>query len=381
LRINLVGNILNWAFIIGGLLREKGHEARVFVDKFAPESYQPRWEFPELKEKLPDWVQIVDVDLKKAFVFGTREREFIRNLGDCDIIQAFGEAGIWAGLTQKPFVYLSYGADLDLLPFNRRHIKGIVHANLLKEALKKSSAVLYAMPPQKKSVEKLNLVNARFFPRAIPIDTDRYRPFDENTKNALRAKYKADFIFFHPARQEWTCQEANNKGNDRLFKAFAKFVKDSKKKSILIAVEKGRDVAKSKQLVHQLNITENVEWIKPVTKHKLIEILNTVDICFDQFVYGSYGISTLEALSVGVPTFLYLSDDFSDEAVPPVVNVESKDDIYVSLTALMSDKEKLTRVGKDSRDWVLRHHQPDKVIASYIDLYKELLGVQAEVVA
>ena len=137
MRINLVGNILNWAFIIGGLLREKGHEVQVFVDKFAPESYQPRWEFPELKEGLPGWVRIVDVGLKKAFVFGAREREFIRNLGDCDIIQAFGESGIWAGLTQKPFAYLSYGADLDLLPFNRRHIKGIVHASLLKEALKK----------------------------------------------------------------------------------------------------------------------------------------------------------------------------------------------------------------------------------------------------
>ena len=68
MRINLIGNILNLAFIFGRLLQKKGYQVRVFIDRKDPEFYLPHWEFPELKDKLPQWVEVVDVDLKRLFV-------------------------------------------------------------------------------------------------------------------------------------------------------------------------------------------------------------------------------------------------------------------------------------------------------------------------
>jgi len=376
----LIGNILNFAFIFGTFLKKKGHDVRVFIDKKAPELYLPQWEKPHLKDGLPEWSELVDVDLKKMFTPGKRERDFINKLGNCDIIQSFGESAVWASLTARPYIFSSYGADLDILPFNTGNIKSFIFAHILRKAIKKAGIALYSMPPQEKSVLKLNLTNSRFFPYPIPIDVDKYKPYTQEKKSKLRAKYKADFIFFHPARQEWTCSDTNNKGNDKLFRGFARFVKNNKRKSILIAVQKGRDVEKTKKLINELRIQEFVKWINPVDKETLVEILNTVDLCFDNFTYGFYGLAALEALSVGVPTFLYLRYSTLVKTTPPVINVESSEDIYEKITQLVADRGKLDRIGRSSREWVLRNHSGEKVIDRYLNLYKELLNTHTKAV-
>ena len=376
MRINLIGNVLNLAFIFGRFLQKKGHQVRVFVDRNASELYLPHWEFPEFKNKLPEWAEMVDVDLKRLFIRGTKERNFIKKLKQCDIIQAFGESVIWARWTGRPYVFLSYGGDLDILPFDARRIKSFIYAHLLRDALSKAALTLYTMPQQERSIAKLNLTNDRFFPCAVPVDIDRYKPFSQDERKKLRARYDCDFIFFQPARQEWTCHDTNNKGNDKLFRAFARFIKDGQRKAILIVVEKGRDVDKSKELVRQLGIERYVKWIGPVDKRGLVEILNTADICFDDFAYGFYGLVTLEALSAGVPTFLYFNQNIPGEEAPPVVNVLSEDQIYEKMMELTAEKDGLKQIGYNSRQWILKYHHAEKVIDRYLSLYKEILKIR-----
>ena len=372
MRINLIGNILNLAFIFGRLLHKKGHQVRVFIDRKDPEFYQPHWEFPD--EELPQWVELIDVDFKKMF-WGVKERNFIKKLGDCDIIHAFGESVIWAKQTKRPYVFFSYGGDLDILPFKTRGLKNFIFACLLRDALKKADLTLYSMPYQKKSVAKLNLINSRFFPYGVPIDVDRYKPFSRDEKKKLRARYDSDFIFFQPSRQDWTGCYTGNKGNDKSFRAFARFIKSTKRRAILIAVEKGVDVEKSKELISQLGITRYVQWIKPVDKRALVEILNASDLCLDNFSLGFYGFATLEALSVGAPTFLYLDNrEAINQEVPPIVNVFSEDDIYEKMIELTADRNKLVDIGKSSREWILKYYHCEKVIDRYLDLYKEVLN-------
>ena len=381
MRINLVGNVLNLAFIFGRFLHKKGYRVRAFIDRKSPELYQPHWEFPELKDKLPQWAEVVDVDFKKPSVLGIKEINFIKKLRECDIIQSFGESVIWARWTGRPYVFLSYGADLDKLPFNPKNIKGNIFSCLLKDALKKAAFVLYTMPQQKRSVAKLNLNNNMFFPYAIPIDMERYRPLNQNEKKKLRKRYDFDFIFFHPSRQEWTRRDSSvssYKGNDKLYRAFAKFVKNDKRRAILIAVEKGRDVKQSKELINQLKISRFVEWIKPVDKRALLEILNKADLCFDNFAYGFYGFAALEALSVGIPTFLHLDCEVLDQSAPPIINVFSENQIYEKMVELTADRNRLTEIGKSSRDWVMKYYHWEKVIDRYLDLYKKVLNTHSK---
>lgn len=372
MKIHIVGNILNLSFIFGKFLKMKGLDVKVFIDRKLPEYFKPQWEEPQLKQ-FPEWVEMIDVDYKKMF-FGRNEKKYIKLLQDCDIIHAIGEDAIWAHRTKKPYIFLSYGCDLEILPFNKGSVKNMIFSNILRKALKGADRVLYAMPQQDTAVEKLRLSNASFFPYTYPIDFSVYRKFSEDERRKVRSKYNADFIFFHPARQEWTCSDENNKGNNKLFQAFARFTRDSKKKTMLIAVEKGRDLDKSKALTEKLGITNYVKWIKPLHKRAMIDLLNITDICFDNFHYGFYGIAALESLSLGVPTCLYLDTvNAGGCSMPPVINANLTDEIYTNMIELTSNPVRLGELGSSSREWMIRHYRWEDVIDRYIKLYKEVI--------
>ena len=129
-------------------------------------------------------------------------------------------------------------------------------------------------------------------------------------------------------------------------------------------------------MIKQLEIERYVKWIRPVDKPRLIEMLNAADMCFDDFGYGFYGLATLEALSVGTPTFSYLDKELAGREAPPIINVKSSDQIYEGMAGLASDRNKLKEIGKNSREWALEHHRCEKVINRYLDLYEEVLGKQ-----
>ena len=132
-------------------------------------------------------------------------------------------------------------------------------------------------------------------------------------------------------------------------------------------------------LINQLGITRYVQWIKPVDKRALVEILNASDLCLDNFSLGFYGFATLEALSVGAPTFLYLDNrEAINQEAPPIVNVFSEDDIYEKMIEFTADRNKLVDIGKSSREWVLKYHHCEKVIDRYLDLYKEVLNTHSK---
>ena len=111
----------------------------------------------------------------------------------------------------------------------------------------------------------------RIYFSPFAIDPEKYCPFP---MEELRAKYinNNGILLFSPSRQHW-----EEKGNDKMIKAFARFVKifpDSK----LVAVDWSNDAQNSKDLVSSLQISEKVHWIKPVAKKHLIQFYNAADI-------------------------------------------------------------------------------------------------------
>lgn len=375
MRIHFYGNILNWAYQFGKYFRAQGHEVLVFLQRQEPNRvYTPQWEDEYLQAGLPDWVEVVDASRKRLLAPGKTEKEFIKRLGDCDLIQAFGEYALWAWRTGTPYVILSYGGDLEIIPFYRKTIKGVILSILLKKAFQKASFFVYAIPSHKALTRKLALHNVVFNPYAVPIEAEKYAPLPGSERLALRNRYPHEFVFFHGSRQEWTFKDANDKANDRLFKAFARFLKDGCANSLLIAAERGRDIETSKQLVAHLGITSQVMWVKELRKSEVIRMLNSVDAFFDQFSHGYYGVAALEALSCGVPTFVYINRAHTDGIdLPPVVNVCTEEEIFLGMKEF-ADREKGYGLRKASRDWVLQKHQWGQVGNWYLKLYENTLN-------
>jgi glycosyltransferase involved in cell wall biosynthesis len=89
----------------------------------------------------------------------------------------------------------------------------------------------------------------------------KYYPTDMEDLRSKNIANNDGILLFSPSRQHWF-----EKGNDKMIKAFARFVKVFPN-SKLVMVDWSTDAQKSKDLVNSLNISEKVNWIKPVAKN------------------------------------------------------------------------------------------------------------------
>ena len=190
----------------------------------------------------------------------------------------------------------------------------------------------------------------------------------------LRSKYinNNGILLFSPSRQCWF-----EKGNDKMIKAFARFVKifpDSK----LVAVDWSTDAQNSKDLVNSLHISEKVNWIKPVAKKHLIEFYNAADIILDQFILGSWGTTTPEAMSCQKPVLMFYKEEYIKRAFgenPPILNSFSEEDIFSNLVKLAKDPDFRISLGKKSREWIMKTHSPDIVAKKHLEILSQFVYV------
>lgn len=377
MRIKIYGGPLSISYNLAKFLRRANMDVTFYTDK-APldESYTPDWEDEEMKGVSCDWIKKIDINLKNCIVKRKKERRFLAELRDADILHMYGEASIWASLTKIPYVYSTYGYDIDQMPFRRGTLKSLTLAHLLRRSISKSSCVLLAPHERNVIKEKLNLnVRSEYIP--CPIDTDKYKNRDNGLMGELKQKGGYDFIFFSPTRHEWTHPDKkNNKANDKIINAFSRFINSSGKRALLVLVEKGDDLGKSKALVRLRELGNHVMWIKPQKKERLIEFYSASDIVFDQFAVPGFGQTFLEAMSCGVPTFnMYLEgyeELYSEQ--PPYVNVSTEEEMFEKLTALTSRADRLRDIGRRSREWILKYHDWRVAVGRYRSLYEDILG-------
>ena len=366
MRINLYGNVCQNAYALTKWLREAGVDARLFVERNFP--WLPEHEDPELRGRYPPWIHVT-ADLRWRR-YGLFDRDFVARLGDCDLVHTFYYGPIWARKTGRPFVFQTYGGDLNVLPFRTGSLHQRYLAWAQRRGIRDAARVLVANPKspvRQDAIRRLGLTRVALMP--LPIDTDMFA----SKAPEQTAQDKAEWLFFHPARHVWGEGSAawEQKGNDRVFRAFARFLQITGSRARLLAIRHGPNIRASELLVHDLGIAHAVEWMAPVSRRRLVELYQAADIVLDQFVLGAFGGCTLEALSCGRPVFTSLVEDDNQ---PPVVNVTSEEEICEALVKYTSDPRSLCALGRVSRQWILDHHGARRIIHRYIAVYEEILA-------
>jgi len=372
MKIKIYGGPLSISYNLAKFLRRKGIDV-IFYSDSSPldESYRPLWEDGD--DKKGDWIKEVDVKLGNCIIRTSNARSFIKELKTADILHTYGESSIWASMTGVPYIYNSYGYDLDQMPFRTDSVRSRILSHLLRRSIRKAKRVIIS-PHQRDILKRLKInIKTDYIP--CPIDTDKYKKHPTPLRNDLLNTGQFSYIFFSPTRHEWSHSHTSNKGNDRVINAFSKFTGKSVKKALLILVEKGDDLQKSKDLIKQNGIEKYVMWIKPCNKEKLIEFYSASDIVFDQFTLGAFGQVFLESMSCGVPTFIYLEgyEPFYGED-PPCINVSEEKNIFNKLMELTQDPASLKDIGERSRDWILKYHDWRVSVREYDRMYKSILG-------
>jgi glycosyltransferase involved in cell wall biosynthesis len=297
-----------------------------------------------------------------------KKRPFAKTMLRINLIRMIREYDIVE--VHVPYVIFSQFSGIPNVVYDAGWIRHFPYQNgfydkLARRGYSKAKGVIITNPDTFSISDELSYLDQkRIYFSPFAIDPEKYclTPMEE-----LRAKYinNNGILLFSPSRQSWM-----EKGNDKMIKAFARFVKifpDSK----LVAVDWSTDAQKSKELVRSLHISDKVEWIKPVAKKQLIQFYNVADIILDQFILGSWGTSTPEAMSCQKPVLMFYKEEYIKRAFgenPPILNSFTEEDIYSNLVKLAKDPDFRLSIGRKSREWIKKTHSPDIVAKKHLEI-------------
>lgn len=277
-----------------------------------------------------------------------------RQIDGHDVAIGYMIAPIYAMLLGSiPYVSVEIGTMRDL-PFD-----GSAIGKLLALAYRLADHVLITNPDVITQARQLGVERYTFCPH--PLDEDRIPTADSDS--ALRrefcARHRADFLAFAPARQNWKI-----KGNDRIFRAFARLLAQGVRGALLVPAW-GQEVERSRRLVAELGLGERVVWLRPMSEPVLFQHYHACDAVLDQFQLGVFGFVTCKAMASGVPVITSYDEEHHEwcfEEHPPLLRARTEQDIFDALRMLSQDRSRIREIGAASRRWVERYHSKRVIV-------------------
>lgn len=355
MKILHIGNV-GTAYNVVKELRNRGIDADLMVEKEQIYGTLTTINNPlrfdkDLKE-IPRWMKIYDKKKKSSRL------KIIFTMRKYDIIHAYMNLPILAMFSCKPFISHVVGDDLRVNAF-KKNLRGL----LLNLAYRKSRRFVFEWIPHKPFLDKLRLKNVIFLPKPWNA-SNFYREHIIIPKNQV-------LTIFHPLGQDWKW-----KGNDKFLKAFERICKDTNK-IFLYYIEWGKDVKKASRILERPWVKDKVLRIKgPIERKEMLEYMKKSDIVADQFNSGSFTRTGIESLFFGIPLLMNLDETLHDNIFgdhPVTINTKNEDEIYVEIKKLISDKQNLEDIAKESQKWVKKHYEFRKIIDKFIVMYKEIL--------
>jgi hypothetical protein len=423
MKVHLYGNILNNGYNLTRFLRAAGYDAVFFLDDSSNASQDyPWWEDANLRpDNLPEWIRYYRF-APKWLTPGREERRLFADFGQADIALVCGWGPVLAAKARIPFVFYSYGEDLNIADTRfgvtkilrmmlRGHLprglrKYLTIGLLQRRHLKTAEFVAVAMTYQMTHIRTLGLMPkmAQF---RLAWDTSRYAA---RRDLHFESEYSGfDRVFFMIARHSWHSLSRDFKGNDKFLRAFAHYVHMRKPNVRLVLIEKGHDVGRSRKLIEQLKIAPYVQWVREMDKTGIRAFLSLPNaVVVDQFWHDrwyelyrndsrnpaviqylasdrehpspilknkglsliGFGSGSIEALSAGRPLITaFFEHEFYDGEDPPIFAAFSETEIFEALLKVdaMSDGE-LAEMGIQGKKFVEHFHAWKNVIPLYTSL-------------
>jgi len=112
-------------------------------------------------------------------------------------------------------------------------------------------------------------------------------------------------------------------------------------------------------------VAVSLDLIENVPHGEVLRRLRNADLVVDQLLIGWYGGIAVEAMALGKPVLCYVREDSPADnpfgAELPVVRV-SPATLAPELRMLVSEPERVSSLGRASRAFVERHHDPDSIV-------------------
>jgi glycosyltransferase involved in cell wall biosynthesis len=420
MRVAFYGNNLNFGYFFVRGLSELGVTAQLFTYDYHYEQESHHWWTDG--EQVAGLVRRFPV---KGFGVGAREplldspdiRELYEAAAGFDVVVMMEDGpAVFSDFHDARKVFLSAGADLQLLPFLLRvfHSPSATARGLLglqpdgvgfprsavRELRERSARsrvqerqrrglrgcdALVCAPYQRGLIEELGLSSKRIEYLPLPMDSTVLDEVDDERVQAARARYAdVDLLLLHPARQHFLKLDRDVflKDNHHLIMAYARFVKETGLRTRLLMLEKGReqDLRAAHSLVDRLGISEHVEWLPEMPNKELraYYLIEHCCVCIEfsptMAILGNIG---REASFYGTPIIAafaaWNAAYFGDDMPPHVLPAETPSEILAALrrVANMSERERRETAVR-GKEWYQRQLDSRSLMQRYVDLLSDV---------
>jgi len=275
------------------------------------------------------------------------------------VITGYGLFGAKAGF--HPFIASPLGSDIVSLPENSLFFRRIV-----KYVLKKSDIILCGDEFMKKRVLALGGDNAKI--RIIPwgMDTETFRPMTTAARDNIR------ILYLRKSKKVYSIET--------LLKALPDILKEHGEIRISI-LKSGPDLERTMNLIKELGLENNIEFIDEVPYKEMPGFLNQFDIFVDTYYSdlpgAGIGMAALEAMSCGLPIIVSNTGGHEPYVQHDVNGIVYKgldpDSLGKALKDLIEDKNLRDRIGSAARKFMLEKQNWQQNMDKIGSLYEEMI--------
>lgn len=398
LKIACIGNMNNNLFVLSRYLNDMGYDANLFyyskelhhfyphndtfndqhldtchdVDFFSTILVDKFYQNTAMKNVLAEYDVIIGCGILPAYMqkLGIKMDIFIpfgTDIFDFPFY-TFDFSKVYTSKSIKSFAYYCYRQQL-IYRIRKLQRKGVKNAGLiicdegsewmelminklkLRNRVELSAPIIYCA-----DFNKANISN--YYHKSI-----YYKRFSE-------IRESCDLLLFHHCRHVWdpNINPLYTKGNDILVRAFASFLKKTKKRSKLILFEYGPDVQLTKNLVTSLGIDDNIEWFPVMPRKEIMVGLSLADIGVGEIKQDwiSYGVVN-EFMAMALP-IICNQTKVENRNLYPVLQAANEFEVEQHLLLYDQNIQKYKEIGIEANKWFVENsiNKPLNAIVEYI---------------
>lgn len=110
-------------------------------------------------------------------------------------------------------------------------------------------------------------------------------------------------------------------------------------------------------------------------REEVLKIMQKADIFLDQIIIGGYGMAAMEAMAFGKPVMCHLLPQVFEAGLPqecPIVNT-NPGNLKEQLKKLITNPHLRQRIGEESRAYVEKYHDAEKISDQLLEVYTRAL--------
>lgn len=273
---------------------------------------------------------------------------------------------VTAYLSGRPYLAQSIGGDLQF-----EAGKADEYGQLVGLAFSGARFITFTNPHIIGFCRRFGYTHGLYMPYTM--DDDRYCPGPGQARAGWVAEHGEGVYVLSSARIDNAV-----KGNgDLLLEALVKAARQCPTLRYVF-LQWGHSAQEFMDKVRASGVGHQFVFRKPVGKERLIDYLQSCDAVLDQFVYGYYGATGLEAAAVGKPILMRIREHHYGPLyrgdIAPVVNLPDAAALTGALVRLVAEPEWHRKRGEELRAWLVRNHGAGRMMPILLGM----LGIAAD---